>query len=109
MEIWGLSSCDSTRAARKALAAAGREAAFTDLREPGMAAADRAALIAARGAEAVVNRASATWRGLEQAERARPLAELLAAHPALIKRPVIRADGVWHQGWTPAVRAALGV
>ncbi len=36
-------------------------------------------------------------------------AALLAAHPTLMKRPVIEIDGAWVQGWTPATKAALGL
>ena len=102
--LWGLKTCDTCRKALKALPGA----AFRDIREDPLTEAEIAVLLAEFG-EALVNRASTTWRGLSEAERARPAAELLALHPALMKRPVIRADGAWHLGWGPAVRAALGV
>lgn len=88
MEIWGLPTCDSCRKARAALTGA----RFRDIRAEPLSAAEIAELLAALGDKAV-NRASTTWRGLDEAERARPVAELLARHPALMKRPVIRQDG----------------
>jgi arsenate reductase-like glutaredoxin family protein len=88
MEIWGLPTCDSCRKAR----AAHPGARFRDIRAEPLSAAEIAELLAAVGDKAV-NRASTTWRALDEAERARPAAELLARHPALMKRPVIRQDG----------------
>ena len=40
---------------------------------------------------------------------ARAPEELLAAHPALMKRPLIEAGGEMYLGWTAGVREALGV
>jgi len=104
MEIWGLPTCDTCRKARAALPAA----RFRDIRAEPLTAAEIAGLLAQFG-DKTVNRASTTWRGLSEAERALPPEDLLARHPALMKRPVIRADGGTHLGFTPAVRAALGL
>lgn len=104
LTLWGLKTCDTTRKALKALPGA----VFRDVRETPLTDAEIAMLLDAFGA-ALVNRASTTWRGLSDAERAQLPAALLAAHPTLMKRPVIRAGGQWYLGWTPAVRAALGV
>ena len=104
LTLWGLKTCDTCRKALKALP----EAAFRDVRAEPLTGAEIAVLLAEFG-EALVNRASTTWRGLSEAERALPPAELLARYPALMKRPVIRAGETWHLGWGPAVRAALGV
>ena len=92
-EIWGLPTCDACRKARAALP----EARLRDIRAEPLTEAEIAELIAAFGDKAV-NRASTTWRGLSEAERARPAAELLAAYPALMKRPVIRQGGGLTQG-----------
>ena len=77
-----------------------------DIRKDGLAPQDITAIVKAFGDKAV-NRASATWRALDAAERARPAAELIAAHPTLLKRPVIEAEGRWHQGWSAPLRDAL--
>lgn len=92
-EIWGLPTCDSCRKARAALPGA----RLRDIRAEPLTEAEITELVATFGDRAV-NRASATWRGLPEAERARPLAELLAAYPAVMKRPVIRQDGSLVQG-----------
>ena len=104
IEIWGLKTCDTCRKAIKALP----DARFRDVRAEPLDRVEIAALLAEFG-DALVNRASTTWRGLSEAERATDPAHLLAAHPALMKRPVIRADGALLLGWAPQTRAALGL
>ena len=107
MTLYGLKSCDACRRARRALP----DAAFVDLRET-----DDLAARVPRWHEAVgprlLNKASTTWRGLSDEEKARAQSDpvgLLLAHPTLIKRPVIEADGAVRVGWTPQTRAALGL
>ncbi len=106
MILYGISTCDTCRKARAALAAAGHAVTFRDIRAEPLDSAERAELLAAFG-DAVINRASATWRGLDSQARALTAAELLAAHPTLMKRPMIRAGGRLHLGWTAETRAAL--
>lgn len=106
MRFFGLKSCDTCRKALKELHAAGIEPEVIDVRADGLNATDRGAILDAFG-PAALNTRSTTWRGLSEDERARDPADLLADHPTLMKRPVIEVDGAWHQGWTPAVRAAV--
>ena len=100
--IYGLSNCDTCRAARKTLP----DAVFRDLRRDPLSAAERAVLLDRFGEE-LVNRASRTWRELPPEEQARDADALLAAHPALMKRPAIVAPEQRFLGWTTATRAAL--
>jgi arsenate reductase (glutaredoxin) len=102
--IYGLKTCDSCRKAQKALP----EARFRDIRTEPLEAGEIAEFLDAFG-DALVNRASTTWRGLDDTTRAQPPAALLAAHPTLMKRPVIRTDEALLLAWTPATRKALGV
>jgi arsenate reductase (glutaredoxin) len=95
-EIWGLPSCDSCRKARGALP----DARFRDIRAEPLVANEIGAILAAFGNKAI-NRASTTWRGLSESERGRPAAELLAAYPALMKRPVILREGRLTLGLVP--------
>ncbi len=105
MQLYGLKSCDTCRKALKALPGA----VLVDVRANGVPQAVLEAAQARFGA-ALVNTRSTTWRGLSEAERAEPALDLLAAHPALMKRPLIVTEaGDMHLGWTPEVRAALGV
>lgn len=106
MRFFGLKTCDTCRKALAALREAGQAPEVIDVRADGVSAADRAAIVAAFGDRAV-NRASTTWRGLSEQERAQAPEALLAAHPALMKRPVIKEAGRWHIGWGKDVQAAL--
>ena len=104
MKIYGLKTCDTCRKELTGLPGP----RLIDLREDPMEDALRQAALARFGA-ALVNTRSTTWRGLSEAERQDDPARLLAAHPALMKRPLIVTDtGEMHLGWTPAVRSALG-
>lgn len=102
--IYGLTNCDTCRKARKALP----HATFRDIRADPLDAAGRGAFLHAFG-DKLVNRASTTWRNLSEAERAQTPDDLLAVHPALMKRPVIRSGDALHLGWGTDVRRALGV
>jgi arsenate reductase len=106
MRFFGLKSCDTCRKALKALA--DKDVTVIDVRADGVSADDQTAMVAAFG-PSVLNTRSTTWRGLPEDQRARDPATLLAAHPTLMKRPVIEYNGTWYQGWTPATRAAVGV
>lgn len=106
MKIYGLKTCDTCRAAVKALE--GRGAVLVDIRADPLDDATRARFLTEFGG-ALVNTRSTTWRGLDEAERGRPPEALLADHPALMKRPVIEAEGRLYLGWDAGVRAALGL
>jgi arsenate reductase-like glutaredoxin family protein len=100
--VHGLKACDSTRAALKALA--GRGARLHDLREAPVGEAVLRDWLARLG-PGLLNRASATWRGLPEAERLDEPVALMLRYPALIKRPVIAAGERLTLGWTAPVRA----
>ena len=104
MKIYGLKTCDTCRKALKSLPGA----EMVDIRATPMPPELLARAHARFGAD-LVNRRSTTWRNLGQDDRARPALELLAAHPALMKRPLIETgDGSLYLGWTKDVQAALG-
>ncbi|OOY07856.1 ArsC/Spx/MgsR family protein [Thioclava sp. F36-7] len=104
MIVYGISTCDTVRKARKALEAAGRDVAFRDVRAEPLSAAEVAEFEAAFG-DKIVNRASTTWRNLPEGEREKPVADLLSEHPALMKRPVIREGDKLTLGWAKATQA----
>jgi arsenate reductase-like glutaredoxin family protein len=103
MRFIGLKSCDTCRKALKALQAAGHAPVVVDVRADGLSEADIDAIVA-NFPEKALNRASTTWRGLTDAEKQSDPKVLLAAHPTLMKRPVIHADG-WTIGWDKTVQA----
>lgn len=102
--VYGIKTCDTVRKAMAALAAAGQAPVLRDVRTEPLSPEEIAEFSAAFG-EKLINRASTTWRGLDEEERARPMAELLAAHPTLMKRPVIRGRALT-LGWDKAAQAA---
>jgi arsenate reductase-like glutaredoxin family protein len=104
--VYGLGSCDACRRAVRDLGAAGHTVQLVDVRAEPLDGDLRARLLHAFG-DRLVNRRSATWRGLPEAQRAQPPDALLAAHPALMKRPVIAAGGALYLGWDAEARSAL--
>lgn len=104
MRFFGLKSCDTCKKALKSLAERGIVPQVIDVRSDGVSAADRAT-IAQEFGEAAINRASTTWRALDESTRALPVADLLAAHPTVMKRPVIDGPAGWSIGWKPDVQA----
>lgn len=102
--IYGLKTCDTCRKAMKSLPGA----RLVDVRAEGVPDAVMTRALDQFGG-ALLNTRSTTWRSLDPAERERPVAELLAAHPALMKRPLIGTGETLYLGWTPETRAALGV
>ena len=112
LTLYGLKNCDACKKAMKAMEGAGREVAFIDIRAEADLAVKLPAWLDAVGRDRLVNTRSTTWRGLDEAGRAKAEADpsaLLQARPTLIKRPVIEAGGDIHVGWTRDVQAALGL
>ena len=104
MRFFGLKTCDTCRKALKALAAAGETPEVIDVRADGVTGPDLSEIVARFG-DMSINRASTTWRGLSEAERARDPLELLSEHPTLMKRPVIHSGDDWTIGWKPDVQS----
>ena len=112
MKLYGLKNCDTCKKTMKALDADGQSYTFVDIR----AEADVASLVPKWLSQVdpakLINTRSTTWRQLDEAERAKAESDpagLLAAHPTLVKRPVIERGGDVFVGWTKDVQAALGV
>ena len=103
MRLFGLKSCDTCRKALTSLRNSGHDPQVIDVRADGIAPQDLEMIVQTFG-DAAVNRASATWRGLSDSEKAFPIKDLLERHPTVMKRPVIH-DTDWTIGWTPAVQA----
>ncbi|MCB2113614.1 MAG: Spx/MgsR family RNA polymerase-binding regulatory protein [Parvularculaceae bacterium] len=112
VDVYGLKNCDTCRKVRKELDRAKIAYDFHDVREAGVTKAQIARWAKAAGWEKLLNKSSATWRALADADKAelteaKALA-LMAANPALIKRPVIERDGTdVFVGWTKDVADAV--
>jgi arsenate reductase len=108
--LYGLKNCDTCRKAKRELEAAGRKVSFVDIREGTDLAAKLPVWLKA-APDKLVNKSSATWRSLTNAEKAKAGTNgetaLLTKHPTLIKRPVIEAGGRVLVGWGKDVQTSL--
>ena len=105
LTVYHLKTCDTCRKALKALIAAGHDVTAIDVRADGIEPSKMADIAKAVGWEALLNTRSTTWRGLAEAQKSdmnesKALA-LMAAHPTLMKRPVISGDHIT-VGWKQA-------
>ncbi len=104
--LYGLPTCDTCKKAQKALTQAGHDVTFRDIRAEPLTAAEIEEFIREFGGQ-IINQSSTTWRGLNDWMRESEAEAQLAAHPALMKRPVIRSDAGLTLGWDEAILARL--
>lgn len=104
MLIYGLKNCDTCRKALKALP----DATLVDVRADGVPA-DLLQQAFAQFESKLLNTRSTTWRQLDDAERSRAPLELLAAHPTLMKRPLIVDGTRMVLGFDKAAQTELGL
>lgn len=99
LTVYGLKNCDTCRKALKWLDGEGIQHRFVDLRADPVEADRIAVWEAAVGWETLLNRRGTTWRRLpdsdkDSVDRSSAIA-LMAAHPALMKRPIFeKADDI---------------
>ncbi|WBU65496.1 arsenate reductase family protein [Paracoccus aerodenitrificans] len=108
LKMYGLDYCSTVQKARKELEEAGWQIEFHDVKQETPSKAQWSDMLESFG-EKLVNRASLTWRGMSEEERAASPEDMLSAKPPLMKRPAIEADGQHYLGWTKNVKRALGV
>lgn len=111
LTVYGLKNCDTCRKARAWLDGKKIKHTFLDVRADGIAKADVARWVKAKGWEGVLNKRGTTWRGLPDGDRigvdeTRAVA-LMVEHPALIKRPVFESNGKVVVGFGAAEQKAL--
>lgn len=99
IEILGLKNCDKCREAQKKLNELGYEARLIDVRQNPITFDDANRLISLFG-DRILNKRSATFRGLSELEKDCSVMELLKKYPALMKRPVIVSSTRNTIGWT---------
>ncbi len=108
MIVYGISTCDTTKKAIKALEAAGHAVSFRDVRATPLSAAEIDRLVTEFG-DRLINKQSTTYRGFGEFLKASDPEAQIAAQPAVMKRPVIEADGKLWLGWDDAVQQGLGL
>lgn len=102
MKIFGLKNCDTCRKALKAL----EQFELVDVRADGVPV-EVLKLAFAQFGDPLLNTRSTTWRGLSEDERLGAPLDLIAQHPALMKRPLIVDGDKMYLGWTKDVQAVL--
>ena len=104
--LYGIKNCDSVKKARRWLDSHGVEYRFHDFRAQGLDPKQLDGWLQELGWEALLNRRGTTWRRLPEALRAdigaAAARKLMLEHPALIKRPLLQADGRHLLGFTEA-------
>jgi Spx/MgsR family transcriptional regulator len=108
--LYGIPNCDTVKKARVWLDANGLAYSFHDYKKEGADPARLAKWADAVGWEPLLNRAGTTFRKLDETDKAdvdaaKALA-LMAAHPSLIKRPVVEYRGGLLVGFKPDQWAA---
>ena len=104
-------NCDTCRKALKWLTGEGIEHRFHDFRVDGLDAATVANWAAELGWETLLNRRGTTWRKIPDSDRQNvdgaSAANLMAANPTLIKRPVFDLGTSQIVGFSDDARAAI--
>lgn len=108
LTMYGLSHCSTCQKAQAALEEQGWTVDFRDVQKSPLSEEERGRLLATYG-EKIINRASLTWRGMTDEERAAEPVQMMGAKPAVMKRPAIIAGEKALLGWTANVKRALGV
>ncbi len=98
IHLYGIPNCDTVKKARVWLDAQGHACTFHDYKKEGADPAKIAGWIAVAGLDLVVNRKGTTYRALSDADNALAASAdtapaLLAAHPSVIKRPIVEHAG----------------
>ena len=109
MNLYGLKNCDTCKKVRKALDGAHVSYEFHDLRAEGVTKTQLAAWAEIAGWERLLNKSSTTWRGLSDKDKdgvaEKKALALMAAHPTLIKRPIIENGPTQvYVGWSKEVQ-----
>ncbi len=91
--LYGIKSCDTVKKARGWLEQHHGDYRFHDLRLDGLEATRLRRWVKTLGWETLLNTRGSTWRQLPDADKrnlnATSAAQLMLAHPTLIKRPVL--------------------
>ena len=104
MILYGLSTCDVSKKALKALERAGKDVTFRDVRAEPLTEAEIDAIVTEFGDRAV-NKQSTTYRGFSPFLRESQPEAQIAAQPTVMKRPIIQDGAAWFIGWDAEIEA----
>jgi len=110
--LYGIKNCDTVRKARRWLDKSGIAYQFHDFREQGLERDKLGRWLEKAGVESLINKRSATWKKLSEAEResiaSGNVIEIALSNPTLIKRPVLESGGQLFIGFNEAHYKTLG-
>lgn len=106
MIVYGISTCDTTKAALKALQKAGKDPVFRDIRANPLTTAEIDQIVTEFG-DRSINKQSTTYRSFSPFLRESEPEAQIAAQPTVMKRPVIQVGSKWHIGWDEKIEAVL--
>lgn len=109
--IYGITTCDTVRKARKWLETEAIEAVYHDLRKDGLKADQLNHWLSQQPLDVLLNRRGTSWRKLPDADKTSDdeahLKALILAHPTLLKRPIIEHKGQVTVGFKADVQEAI--
>lgn len=106
MILYGIPTCDTCKKAIKALQGAGHTVIFRDVRKDPLTDAEIETIVGEFG-DRIINKTSTTYRAFSDFLKASDADAQIRSQPAVMKRPVIEADGTWYLGWDKATIDAL--
>ncbi len=104
MIVYGISTCDTTKKALKALQAAGKDVTFRDIRANPLTEQEVSRIVQEFG-DVAVNKQSTTYRSFSAFLRESEPEAQIAAQPTVMKRPIIADGETWYIGWDAKTEA----
>jgi arsenate reductase len=101
--LYGIKNCDTVKKARTWLEQNKLDYRFHDFRADGLTAAQVTNWISEIGLDTLLNKRSTTWKELDETTKNNftesSAAEIISAHPTLIKRPLLDTGKQKHVGF----------
>ena len=103
MILYGISNCDTVKKAKSWLEENNLDYHFHDFRKQGLESAIIQDWLSQIDWQKLLNKRSTTWRNLDaevqQSVNAENIIQLLVDNPTLIKRPVLKVNGIINIGF----------
>ena len=103
MILYGISNCDTVKKAKNWLETNQLEYSFHDFRKQGLESETLQDWLTQVAWDKLLNKRSTTWRNLDlevqQSVNAGNIIQLLVENPTLIKRPVLKVNGIINVGF----------
>lgn len=111
MILYGISNCDTVKKAKNWLETNQLEYSFHDFRKQGLEPEIIQSWLTQIPWDKLLNKRSTTWRNLEpevqQSVNAENIIHLLVENPTLIKRPVLKVNGIINVGFNVDIYKGL--